>query len=362
MPLNSYVTLGRSGLRVSPFCLGAMTFGEDMGGGFGASVKDSEAILAHYLEQGGNFIDTANGYTAGHSEKIIGDFFQQGKGKRDRAVIATKFFVNLFAGDPNGGGAGRKAIVGQCEESLRRLQTDYIDLYYLHNWDRFTPIEETMSALDDLVRSGKVRYVGFSDAPAWKVAQAQTMAQFRGWTPLIALQIEYSLMQRTVEGELVPMAEELGLGVLPWGPLKSGALTGKYTRANGAKMQGLRGARAGAMTERQYDIVDAVGKIAAECGAASSTVALAWLKAQSGVSSTIIGARTMEQLDANLKALDLTLTPEQIAALNDVSKPTLNFPADFLTQSPSLAHAGATVNGVPSQASFLVPKDDSSRW
>ncbi len=150
--------------------------------------------------------------------------------------------MNLFAGDPNGGGAGRKAIIAQCEESLRRLQTDYIDLYYLHNWDRFTPIEETMSALDDLVRSGKVRYIGFSDAPAWKVAQAQTMAHFRGRSPLIALQIEYSLMERTVEGELVPMAEELGLGVLPWGPLKSGALTGKYTRANGAKMQGLRDA------------------------------------------------------------------------------------------------------------------------
>ena len=215
MPLNSYLTLGRSGLRVSPFCLGAMTFGEDLGGGSGASVEDSEAILAHYLEQGGNFIDTANAYTRGHSEKIIGDFFQQRKGKRDRAVIATKFFMNLFAGDPNGGGAGRKAIVAQCEESLRRLQTDYIDLYYIHNWDRFTPIEETMSALDDLVKSGKVRYVGFSDAPAWKVAQAQTIAHFRGWSSLIALQIEYSLMQRTVEGELIPMAEELGLGVLP---------------------------------------------------------------------------------------------------------------------------------------------------
>ena len=362
MSLNSYVTLGRSGLRVSPFCYGAMTFGEDFGAGLGSSVEDSERILAHYLEQGGNFIDTANAYTHGHSEKIIGDFFQQRKGKRDRAVIATKFVMNLFAGDPNGGGAGRKAIVAQCEESLRRLQTDYIDLYYLHIWDRFTPIEETMSALDDLVKSGKVRYVGFSDAPAWKVAQAQVMAHFRGWNPLIALQIEYSLMQRTVEGELVPMAEELGLGVLPWGPLKSGALTGKYTRANGAKMQGLRGARVGEFSEKQYDIIDVLGKIAAECEVSSSTVALAWLKAQPGVRSTIIGARTLEQLDANLKALDLTLTPEQIASLNEVSKPVLNFPADFVLQTPSLSHAGATVNGVPSQLTPLVPKDDSSRW
>jgi aryl-alcohol dehydrogenase-like predicted oxidoreductase len=310
----------------------------------------------------GNFIDTVNGYIHGHSEKIIGDVFRQGKGKRDRAVIATKFFMNLVAGDPNGGGAGRKAIIAQCEESLRRLHTDYIDLYYLHNWDRFTPIEETMSALNDLVKSGKVRYVGISDAPAWKVPQAQVMAHFRGWNPLIALQIEYSLMERTVEGELVPMAEELGLGVLPWGPLKGGALTGKYTRANGTKMPGLRGARAGDFTEKQYDIIDAVGKIAEECEVSSSTVALAWLRARSGVQSTIIGASKLAQLDANLKAVDLILTPNQIAALDSVSKPVLNFTADFLTLSPSFSHAEATVNGIPSQLTFLVPKDDSSRW
>ena len=218
MPLNSYITLGRSGLRVSPFCLGAMTFGDD--NGWGSSIQDSEAIMSRYLDDGGNFIDTANIYTRGHSEKIIGDFFAQKKGKRDRVVLATKFFCNLFAGDPNGGGAGRKAIIAQCDESLRRMQTDYIDLYYLHNWDIFTPVEETMSALNDLVQAGKVRYIGFSDAPAWKVAQAQLIAHFRGWAPLIALQTEYSLIQRTGEGELVPMAEELGLGVLPWSPLR----------------------------------------------------------------------------------------------------------------------------------------------
>ncbi|GAB3638240.1 hypothetical protein GCM10027422_38300 [Hymenobacter arcticus] len=170
MSLNSYITLGNSGLRVSPFCLGGMTFGNDMG--WGSSVPDSEAIISRYLEQGGNFIDTANAYNLGHSERIIGDFFQQRQGQRDRVVIATKFFSNLFAGDPNGGGGSRKAIVAQCDESLRRLQTDYIDLYYLHNWDMFTPVEETMSALDTLVQAGKVRYIGFSDTPAWKVAQA----------------------------------------------------------------------------------------------------------------------------------------------------------------------------------------------
>jgi aryl-alcohol dehydrogenase-like predicted oxidoreductase len=361
MPLNSYVTLGRSGLRVSPFCLGAMTFGQDLPG-FGASVEDSEAVLAHYLEEGGNFIDTANGYTHGHSEKILGDYFHQGKGERDRVVIATKFFMNLFAGDPNGGGAGRKAIIAQCEESLRRLQTDYIDLYYLHVWDRFTPIEETISTLDDLVKAGKVRYIGFSDTPAWKVAQAQAIAHFRGWNPLIALQVEYSLMERTVEGELVPMAQALGLGILPWSPLKGGLLSGKYTRANGAKMQGLRGARAGEITEKQYDIIDAVGSVAAECETSSSAVALGWLKARSGVTSTIMGSSTLPQLEANLKALDLTLTPEQVQRLDSASKPVLNFPAEFLTHSPSISHAGATVNGVSSQRMFLVPEDNSSRW
>ncbi len=361
MPLNSYLTLGHSGLRVSPFCLGAMTFGEDMG--WGSSVADSEAILSRYLEEGGNFIDTANIYTRTHSEKIIGDFFAQRKGKRDRVVIATKFFCNLFAGDPNGGGAGRKAILAQCDESLRRLQTDYIDLYYLHNWDRFTPVEETMSALEDLVRSGKVRYLGFSDTPAWKIAQAQVIAHFRGWAPLIGLQTEYSLMERTAEGELIPMAQELGLGVLPWSPLKMGALSGKYTRANRQKMQGPRAGFVGELTDKHYDIIDQLQKIASELNTDVPMVALAWVQSQPGISSTVIGARTMDHLLANLQALDLPLTPAQIATLNAISKPILNFPAEFNANlSPNFEHAGATVNGVPSKLVPNVPTDDAQRY
>jgi aryl-alcohol dehydrogenase-like predicted oxidoreductase len=202
MPLNHYVTLGRSGLRVSPFCLGAMTFGEDLG--WGSSVTDSNRIMDRYTERGGNFIDTANSYTRGHSEKIIGDHI--GRDSRKRLVLATKFFANLHLGDPNGGGANCKTIHAQLHESLRRLQTDYVDLYWMHAWDRFTPIDETMRVLDDLVSAGKVRYIGFSDTPAWKVVQARVAAQLRGWTPLAALQIEYSLLERTVEGELMPMA------------------------------------------------------------------------------------------------------------------------------------------------------------
>ena len=235
MPLDHYVTLGRSGLRVSPFCLGAMTFGEDLG--WGSSVKESESIIDRYLGLGGNFIDTANVYTKGHSEKIIGDHVGRHRNKRDRLVIATKFSANLYVGDPNGGGSSRKSIVAACEQSLRRLQTDYIDLYWLHNWDQLTPIEETMAALDDLVHAGKVRYLGVSDTPAWKVTQAQLIAQFRGWAPFVGLQIEYSLLERTVEGELMPMARELGLGVTPWSPLKAGILSGKYTRQNAGSVQ-----------------------------------------------------------------------------------------------------------------------------
>ncbi len=360
MPLTDFVTLGHSGLRVSPFCLGGMTFGDDLG--WGANVADSEAIIARYLAAGGNFIDTANIYTRGHSEKIIGDFFQH-RGQRDRVVLATKFFCNLYAGDPNGGGAGRKAIVAQCDESLRRLQTDYIDLYYLHNWDRFTPVEETMRALDDLVRAGKVRYLGFSDSPAWKMAQAQVLAHFRGWAPLIGLQTEYSLLERTAEGELLPMAQELGLGVLPWSPLKMGALSGKYTRENGEKMQGHRGNFVGALSDKAYTIIDELLRIATELATDVPAVALAWVQSQPGISSTIIGARTLDHLNANLQALDLRLTPEHLAALAAASKPVLNFPADFNRDfSPNFEHAGATVNGVPSKLIGNVPTDEAQRY
>jgi aryl-alcohol dehydrogenase-like predicted oxidoreductase len=344
MALDSFVTLGRSGLRVSPLCLGTMTFGEDHG--WGSSPTEAEAILAEYLDRGGNFIDTANIYTNGHSEKIIGDFFAQGKGLRDRNVISTKFFCNLHAGDPNGGGGGRKAMVAQCEESLRRLQTDYIDLYWLHNFDAGTPIEETMRAMDDLVTAGKVRYLGFSDIPAWKVAQAQTMASFRGWAPLIALQIEYSLLQRTVEGELVPMAQDLGLGVMPWSPLKNGWLSGKYSRDDSGKEATGRGKLVGGPTEQDFVVIDALKAVAEEIGASPAAVALAWVQGRPGVTSTILGARSVEQLRQNLAALEVGLSSALIASLDAVSEPVLNFPAENNRHwAPMLAFAGATVDG-----------------
>jgi aryl-alcohol dehydrogenase-like predicted oxidoreductase len=361
MPLDHYLTLGRSGLRVSPMCLGTMTFGDDWG--WGSSVAESDAILAHYLDRGGNFIDTANAYTRGHSEVIIGDALAKTPGRRDRVVLATKFLSNLYPGDPNGGGAGRKSLQAACEQSLRRLKTDYIDLYWMHCWDAHTPIDETMRALDDLVRAGKVRYIGFSDTPAWKVAQAQTMALFRGWTPLIALQIEYSLIERTVEGELMPMARELGLGVTPWSPLRGGALSGKYTRANAGTVTADRGARVtDFLNERTYRIVDELQRIGTEVGASPASVALAWVQGRDGVASTIIGARRLDQLEQNLAGLDTILTPAHVAALDAVSEPVLNFPAGMLKFVAMFSQGGLTVNGQTAPAWPMAPKQDSDRY
>ena len=361
MSLTHYVTLGRSGLRVSPFCLGAMTFGEEWG--WGSTVAESEAILARYLERGVNFIDTANGYTKGHSETIIGASLAADRARRDRVVIATKFFSNLYAGDPNGGGASRKAIVASCEQSLRRLRTDYIDLYWMHLWDRFTPIDETMRALDDLVQAGKVRYIGFSDTPAWKVAQAQVLAHWRGWTPLVALQIEYSLVERTVEGELVPMALELGLGVTPWSPLRGGVLSGKYTRENAATVRPERGDRVLAyLNERSFVILDELVRVGHRQGAAPASIALAWLLRKPGVASVIIGARRLAQLDENLAAFDVTLTADDMAALDAVSAPLLGFPAGMLRNANMIMHNGATVNGEPSVPWPMAPASDAERF
>jgi aryl-alcohol dehydrogenase-like predicted oxidoreductase len=343
--LDSYITLGRSGLRVSPLTLGTMTFGEDWG--WGASPETSEAILAEYLDRGGNVVDTANLYTNGHSEKIVGDFFAARSGLRERVVLSTKFFGNLYPGDPNGGGGGRKALIAQLEQSLRRLRTEYVDLYWLHNWDRRAPIEETLRALDDLVTAGKVRYVGLSDLPAWVSAQAHTIAHFRGWTPITALQLEYSLLERTAEGELLPMAQELNIGVLPWSPLRSGQLSGKYVRDNGTPADTQRGDLIEGPTEHDWVVIEAVAQVADELGVSSAEVALAWVRSRPAITSTLIGARTLEQLRSNLGSLEVTLAPDQLAALEEPSTPSLDFPATYHAGlGPMLGFGGTTVDGV----------------
>ncbi|MEU7633515.1 aldo/keto reductase [Nocardia sp. NPDC049220] len=360
MPLDSYVTLGHSGLRVSPFTLGTMTFGEDHG--WGSSVAESTSILAAYLDRGGNSIDTANIYTNGHSEKIIGDYFAGQHALRDRVVIGTKFFCNLYENDPNGGGPSRKAIVQQLENSLRRLRTDYVDVYWLHNFDPTTPIEETLRALDDLVSGGKVRYIGFSDVPAWATAEAATVARLRGWAPIIALQLEYSLLERTSEGELIPMAQAMGMGVLPWGPLKSGFLSGKYSSTGTDRIDTTRAQLVGAPTAADYVVIDALNAVAREVGASSAAVALAWVRGRPGITSTLVGARRMDQFEANLHALDTTLTDAQRAILDEVSTPTLNFPAQNNRMlAPTLQFAGATVDGRRSNVSPLL-RANSARY
>jgi aryl-alcohol dehydrogenase-like predicted oxidoreductase len=358
MALDHYVTLGRSGLRVSPLCLGAMTFGEDLG--WGSSVEESQQIMDRYLEAGGNFIDTANFYTKSHSEKIIGDHLGHSAAKRDRLVIATKFSGNLYPGDPNGGGSGRKSILNACDNSLRRLRTDYIDLYWLHAWDANTPIDETMAALEDLVRSGKVRYIGVSDTPAWKVAQANVTATFRGWSAFIGLQIEYSLLERSVEQELVPMAGELGLGITPWSPLKSGLLSGKYTRKNAADGKADRAAfMAHLLNETTYQLVDELEGIAKAHDSTVARVSLAWVRAQPGVTSTIIGARRVTQLDDNVKSLEVTLTSAELTRLDALTKPKFGFPQSMQPMFPAIQNGGTMVNGVQLPPSgFVMLKGD----
>ena len=332
--LDTYRLLGRSGLRVSPLSLGTMTFGADWG--WGADETEARRMFDAYVDRGGNFVDTANQYTQGTSERFVGDF---AKGRRDRLVIATKYTMAVEPGDPNAGGNHRKSMMRSVERSLEQLQTDYIDLLYLHVWDGLTPAEEILRGLDDLVRSGKVLYAGISDTPAWQVARMQAIADLRGWSPLVALQIEYSLIERTVERELVPMARELGLGVLPWSPLGSGVLTGKYTHADLEAADGDPNpvgtrrnvaAAAGSLSERSLAIADVVGEVAAETGHSRAQVALAWTLLDPAVTSTILGARTLDQLEDNLGALDVTFTAEQRARLDEASAVELGFPHDML--------------------------------
>jgi aryl-alcohol dehydrogenase-like predicted oxidoreductase len=320
-----YKLLGHSGLRVSEFCLGAMTFGEDWN--WGGGHDECRQMVETFAEAGGNFIDTANLYINGTSEKYVGEFVAA---DRDHWVVATKYTFNP-AGGMNTSGNHRKNMVQSVEASLKRLNLEYIDLYWLHGWDFTTPVEEVMRAFDDLVRAGKVLYIGMSDTPAWIVAQANTIATLRGWTPFIGLQIEYSLKERTPERNLLPMARSLNLGVTAWSPLAGGLLTGKYSKPSSeAKRYDVMGGVQ--LIARDHKIAAAVGEIAAEIGKPASQVALNWLRQQGGV-IPILGARKLSQLQENLACVEFELTPEQMQRLHEVSAIELGFPHDFLKSS-----------------------------
>jgi aryl-alcohol dehydrogenase-like predicted oxidoreductase len=345
--LNDYVTLGRSGLRVSPLCLGTMTFGNEWG--WGSEEQTARAVFDRYLDAGGNFIDTADLYTEGHSEELVGKFISD-RALRDRVVLATKFTFNAEPGNPNAGGNGRKNIYRALESSLRRLQTDYIDLYWLHAWDTMTPVEEVISTLNDLVRAGQIRHYGFSNTPAWYVARAQTLAEKEGKERLVALQLEYSLVERNIEREHIPAAQELGLGITPWSPLAGGFLSGKY------KGQGNTGQGEGRLEitkdlpspgfqkfkERNWQILDVVLDVAKQINKSPAQVALNWETTQPGITSTIIGASKLVQLEDNLRSIEFEIPNELRMKLDEVSAPEPGYPYEIFNPGMQGMISGGT--------------------
>ena len=316
-----YKLLGRSGLRVSELCLGTMTFGENWG--WGASRDESRAIWQAFAGAGGNFIDTSNNYTDGNSERFIGEFVSD---DRDRWVLASKYTLAERMGDPNAAGNHRKNMVRTVEASLRRLQTDYLDLLYLHMWDTTTPVDEIVRAMDDLVRSGKVLHIGFSDTPAWIISRADAVAELRGWARPAAVQFEYSLLSRSAERDLLPLARDSGMSALAWGVLEGGELTGKYNRPSQEPRRSREASAAG------HALAGVLIEVAQQLGRTPSQVAIAWARQQDPAIIPIVGARRAEQLRDNLGCLDVVLAPEQLAGLEAASPIDLGFPHTFLRQ------------------------------
>ena len=331
MSLTDFRTLGRSGLVISPLALGTMTFGTPR---WGSADDVSQAVFDAYVEAGGNFIDTADVYSGGRSEELLGGYVARRR-LRDQLVLATKFGFSAQPGNPHAGGNGRKNIHRALEGSLRRLQTDYVDLYWLHVWDMVTPVEEVLQTLGDLVRAGKIRYFAFSDMPAWYATKAATLAAAHGIPGPIAMQMEYSLVARGIETEHVPAAQECGLGILPWSPLAGGFLAGKYQRAGqSAQPASGEGRLSGVnpfsgpftkFTERNWGILDALRGVAGQLTRPLAQVALAWVAQQPGVTAPIVGASRLEQLQDNIAALDIRFSPEQAKTLDQASSPGLDF-------------------------------------
>ncbi|MCK6580713.1 MAG: aldo/keto reductase [Anaerolineae bacterium] len=326
-----YKLLGKSGLRVSELCLGTMTFGETWG--WGASLDESEKIFRRFSEAGGNFIDTSCNYTEGTSETFLGEFLGA---NRDSFVVATKYtLTKTTSTDPNSGGNSRKNMMRSVESSLRRLRTDYLDILYLHVWDYMTPVDEVLRGLDDLVRQGKTAYIAVSDTPAYIVAQANMLAELRGWANFIGMQAPYSLNRREIERELLPMAKHWGMGVMPWGVIGGGVLTGKYDETDDESPKRYDPARM-TVRERTRAIIDAVKAVSEETGRSRAQVAINWVRQQQQQAQIvpIIGARTVAQMEDNLGVLAWTLTDAQLQRLSEASAIDLGFPHDFTPGNP----------------------------
>jgi len=346
-----YKLLGKSGLRVSELCLGTMTFGEDWGSMLpGASKEEARKIFDIFVNKGGNFIDTANVYQKGTSEKYIGEFISS---QREKFVLATKYTLTTNPDDPNASGNHRKSLVQSVDGSLKRLNTNYIDLLWVHVWDPMTPIEEVIRALDDMVRSGKILYIGISDAPAWIVSYTDAIAKLRGWTPFIGIQIMYNLIERSAERELLPMARALDIGVTAWSPLAGGVLSGKYSNIQKNADEQKRFSANNPMSasfvnDRNISIAAEVQVIAKEINRTPSQIALNWIRQRQHkvkdkeVIIPIIGARTEAQIIDNLGCLDFELTQDQLKRLDEKSKIQLGFPHDFISEEAKIFLYGNT--------------------
>ena len=341
-----YKLLGKSGLRVSELCLGGMTFGEDWGSMLpGASKDEAKKIFDLFVSKGGNFIDTANVYQNGTSEKYVGEFISS---ERERFVVATKYTLTTNPDDPNASGNHRKNLVQSVDASLKRLNTHYIDLLWVHIWDPMTPIEEVMRSLDDLIRSGKILYIGISDVPAWVVSNANAIADLRSWSSFIGLQIMYNLIERSAERELLPMASALDIGVTVWSPLGGGVLSGKYNKQNTEEQKRFNvnnPMSASFVNERNISIAAEVQAIAKEITKTPSQVALNWIRQQlkdKAVMIPIVGARTEVQVKDNLGCLDFELTRDQLKRLDEKSKIQLGFPHDFMSEAARIFLYGNT--------------------
>ncbi|MEM8901486.1 MAG: aldo/keto reductase [Bacteroidota bacterium] len=350
MALSDYYTLGRSGLRVSHLALGTMTFGSEWG--WGAEKAGAKELFDTYIDAGGNFLDTADLYTNGTSESWLGEFVKE-RGLRDKVVIASKFSYNAEPGNPNAGGNGRKNILRAVEGSLKRLDTDYLDLYFLHTWDTMTRPEEVMRTLDDLVSAGKVRHIGLSDVPAWYASRAQSIAEWRGYEPISTLQMEYSLVERNIENEFIDLGQQLGMGMMVWSPLGSGLLSGKYKPSKGevsgegrlASLANSGNPAFDKFTERNWEIVRTLEEVANEIDRPMAAVAINWVANQAGVSSVILGATKLYQLQETLTSLEFQIPQSLMQKLNQVSKPDLLFPYSFFIPSMQFMLTGGTQVG-----------------